>query len=82
MASNFQAQMHKEMEVFGADMMPLGAVGDVRQDDFLVARPADANIYLPLSMVQEVRGNQVILNIPAAKVNIMSWRAPAHDELP
>lgn len=77
MANNVQKQLHKEMEVFGSDMMPLGKVGDVRQDDFLVNRPADSNVYVPFSMVQEVKGNQVILNIPAAEVNIMSWRAPS-----
>lgn len=81
MVDNAQKQVRKEMEVFGADMMPLGKVGDVRQEDFLVDRTSDSNVYVPFSMVREVKGNQVILNVTAAEVNIMSWRSPAHDEL-
>ncbi len=75
MADNAKTQIHEEMDVFGADMMPLGRVGDVRQDDFLVDRTSDANVSVPFSMVKEVKGNQVILNITAAEVNIMSWRS-------
>lgn len=77
MADNAQTQIHKEMKVFGSDMMPLGTVGEVQQDGFLVDRPSDSNVYMPFSMVQEVKGSQVILNIPAAEVNIMSWRSPS-----
>jgi hypothetical protein len=80
MADNVQAQIHKEMEVFGSDMLPLGTVEDVRQGDFLLDRPSDSNVYVPFSTVQEVKGKQVILNILAAEVNIMSWRSPSLGE--
>lgn len=70
-------QIRPGMDVLGSDMTELGTVKEVRSNDFLLNRPMHRDIYVPLSAVQSVSGNQVILNVLSTLVDNMNWPNPS-----
>jgi len=59
------------MEVVGNDAKNVGKVKQVRETDFVVDRPMllQRDINVPLSAVQSVEGNRVMLNVPADRAD-------------
>lgn len=70
-------QVEVGMAVIGLDGQVVGRVKEVRATDFVVARPAAADIVLPYSTVMATPGvgekpqqrSEVLLNLPAARVD-------------
>jgi hypothetical protein len=70
-------QIRTGMNVLGADMSEVGTVKEVRNNDFLLNRPMHRDVYVPFSAVQNVSGNQVILNVLSNQVDNMNWPSPS-----
>jgi hypothetical protein len=64
------------LHVQGADGASVGQIKEVRQDDFLVDRHMQHDIYIPFDAVKDVSGNQVLLDISANQVDNMGWPTP------
>lgn len=67
-------QLKERMTILGTDDANVGHIKEVRKNDFLVDRPMQRDLYIPMDAVQEVNGDQVKLNIPASKVDDMGWK--------
>jgi hypothetical protein len=72
----FGKDVRASMHVQGADGVSVGQIKEVRQDDFLVDRRMQRDIYIPLDAIQDVSGNQVLLNVTANQVDNMGWPTP------
>jgi hypothetical protein len=70
-------QLTVGMPVLGSDMSEVGSVKEVRSNDFLLDRPMHRDVYVPFSAVQNVSGNQVILNVLSNQVDNMNWPHPS-----
>ena len=66
-------QIEVGMQVVGSDVENIGRVKEVRSDDFLVDIPMRRDLYVPLSSIRGVTGNQIMLNITADRIHSMNW---------
>jgi hypothetical protein len=64
------------MEVLGRDGIPIGCVKELAADHFLLDRPLQRDIYVPLAAIRRVIHNQVVLAISTADVDRMGWPHP------
>jgi len=64
------------MEVVGADGGHVGRLKEIRPADILVDRTLKRDVYVPFAAVQGVRGEAIVLTIPAAQVDQMDWPQP------
>jgi len=69
-------QVSHGMEVVGADGAHVGRLKEMRLDDILVDRPLKRDVSVPHAAIQGVRGEALILTIPAAQVDQMDWPQP------
>src|SRR5256714_5644101 len=76
-AANIASQVQEGMGVVGSDMRPVGAVRNVRDNDFRIDIPMQRDLYAPFDAVQNVTADRVILNIPADQVRDMNWSKPS-----
>ena len=51
----------------------MGQVTEVRDSDFVLARPAGGDIAVPFGAIGDVSGNQVLLTITADHVDTIKW---------
>jgi hypothetical protein len=65
------------MEVVGSDGDLVGTVKQVRDNDFLVNRPLQRDVYVPFDAVKDVATGKVVLNVQAGQVDYMNWPNPA-----
>jgi ferritin-like metal-binding protein YciE len=72
------SQLQQGMEVVGSDRQSIGRVRNTRDNDFLVDRPGQRDIYVPFSAIQNVDtdSGQVVLHIPTNQVDGMNWPNP------
>lgn len=68
-----RAQVRETMDVIGSDGNDVGRVKEVRDNDFLVDRAMQRDIYIPYSAIQSIHGERIMLNIPAGQVDAMGW---------
>ena len=69
--------INEGMEVVGSNGEYLGAVKEIRENDFLVDRSMARDVYVPFSAVAKSDRRTIILNIPSDKMDAMGWeRAP------
>lgn len=66
------------MDVFTADAAHVGRVKTVRENDFLVDREHARDIYVPITMVNQVLDGEqrVELNLTEADVSRHDWENP------
>ena len=64
------------MDVVGSDGVIVGQVKELRDTDFLVDRSMQRDVYVPLSAVQTIDGDRVLLHIPARDVDSQNWPTP------
>jgi sporulation protein YlmC with PRC-barrel domain len=69
-------QVSHGMEVVGADGTQVGRLKEMRLADILVDRPLKRDVYVPFTAIQGVRGDTIVLTIPAAQVDQMDWPQP------
>jgi len=67
------AQIEVGMQVVGSDMENIGRVKEVDNGNFLVEIPMRRNLYVPMSAIRSVTGNQIMLNITADRIYSMNW---------
>jgi len=70
------------MEVVGVDGERVGQVKEVRSGAFLVQRVFGRDVYVPFDACQEISENQVILKVPANRVDSQGWTYPELLSLP
>lgn len=70
------SQLQQGMQVVGSDMGKIGNVKDIRENDFLIDIPMQRDIYAPFNAIQNVNGDQVILNVPTGQIQHMNWPNP------
>ncbi|MBX5493292.1 MAG: BON domain-containing protein [Chloroflexi bacterium] len=68
-----RGRLHPDMEIVGSDAELVGRVKEVRGNDVLVDRPGKRDLLMPLSAIRDIRGEQVLLSIPAGRVDQMGW---------
>ena len=69
------------MRVFGSDDLELGRVKEVREHDFLLDRPVQRDVYVPLSAIRQVEinvqrlnlGAEVLLDVTSNGLDEMGW---------
>ena len=69
-------QIEVGMQVVGSDVENIGRIKEVRSDDFLVDIPMRRELYVPLSAVRSITGNQIMLKITADRIHSMNWTHP------
>jgi osmotically-inducible protein OsmY len=72
-----RAQIRQGMDVVGSDASRIGQVKEVREQDFLVDRAGQRDLYVPFHAVHDVMGNQLILTVPAGQVEQQGWASPS-----
>jgi hypothetical protein len=76
-------QVRLDGYVVGSDGEAVGQVKEVRENDFLVDRRMQRDIYVPFEAVQAVTDYSIVLTIPADKVGDMDWpQRPIKDSPP
>jgi hypothetical protein len=65
------------MEVVGSDGDRVGTVKQIRENDFLVNRPLQRDVYVPFDAVKDVANGKVVLTVQAGQVDNMNWPKPA-----
>lgn len=74
-------QIRAGMLVVGSDGEIVGTVKQARQNDFLLDRELQTDLYVPVDAVRNVIGDEVILTIPKYEVNQLKERtAPGKGE--
>jgi hypothetical protein len=76
MALGSAAGVREGMVVVGSDGSAVGEVKQVRDEDFLVNRSLERDVYVPLDAVREVLEDLVVLNIRGDEVDGMHWPVP------
>jgi hypothetical protein len=65
------------LPVLGADEVHVGRLKQVRQADLLVDRALRRDVYVPFEAIADVRGEGIVLTIPADQVDSMNWSHPS-----
>jgi hypothetical protein len=68
-------QIRQGMKVVGRDGTDVGAVKEVRSNDFLVDRSMARDVYIPFDACQ-MSGGQIRLNVRADEVDDQDWPMP------
>lgn len=71
-----QRQIQQGVEVYGSNDDYIGRVKEVTGQTFLVDRTMQRDVYVPMSAVQNMDGDQVVLNLPADEVDNQGWDNP------
>lgn len=64
------------MDIVGSDGDAVGQVKEVRENDLLVHRAMQRDIYIPFSAIHSCTDRACMLNIPAGQVDNMGWPSP------
>jgi hypothetical protein len=75
-----RSQVTAGMQVVGLDAVPVGLVRDVRDDDFLIDRPTQLDIWMTYDAVQNVTEGVAVLKVPADEVDYSPWTIPVGRE--
>lgn len=75
--STVQGQIRTGMEVCDIEGSRLGEVKELRGGEFLLDRPMRRDLYVPLTAVQEVRGDRITLRYRESEVGDQNWESPA-----
>jgi len=70
------SQLRETMEVVGADGKHIGAIKEVRANDFLVNRRLARDVYVPFGAIQRVTGEGITITVDAGAVNDQGWSNP------
>ncbi len=71
-----QGRVREGMVVLGADGGEVGRVKEIGRERFLLDRPMARDLYVPLTVVRHVAGDQVVLDVPADRVDDQGWPKP------
>jgi hypothetical protein len=66
-------QISAGMDVLSADRENVGQVMEVRNSDFMLARPLGNAVAVPFGAVVGVAGDQVLLTISADHIETIKW---------
>jgi Uncharacterized protein conserved in bacteria (DUF2171) len=70
------ADVQVGMDVVGADKEHVRKVKEVYDNEFLVDRPLQTDLYVPRGAIRQVTTTKVILSIPSYAVNWQGWPIP------
>jgi hypothetical protein len=68
-----RSQIREGAEVVGSDGEWLGQVKQVRDDDFLLDRPMQRDLFVPLSVVALAGVDRIVLELSADEVGERNW---------
>lgn len=71
-----RVEVREGMTVIASDGDTVGGVKEVRGSDFLLDRPMQRDIYVPLSLVQRADGNVLYLSAPGHDLDNMNLEQP------
>jgi propanol-preferring alcohol dehydrogenase len=77
-------ELNVGMDVLGSDGGLIGSIKEIRSNDFLVARPAQRDVYVPLTAVMRAGLNdqkvglrrQVVLDVTSSGIDLTNWPTP------
>lgn len=72
-----RARVRVGMEVLGADGSRVGVVKDVREADMWVDRTWQRDVYVPLTEIQTIAENRIVLDVIGGHVGNMGWEKPS-----
>jgi sporulation protein YlmC with PRC-barrel domain len=76
-------QVQVDAYVVGSDGEAVGQVKEVGQDNFLVNRSMDRDVYVPFGAIQAITDYSIMLTIPAGRVDDIGWpKPPLSDSVP
>ncbi len=75
--STRRADVREGMDVCGSDDEGVGKVKTLGDNEFLVDRTMQRDVWVPFSAVRDVEGNRVILTVPANQVDHQNWPSPS-----
>lgn len=61
------------MAVDGSDGETIGQVMGVEGHRFILNRPGRKNIYIPFDLINDIRGNRLILDVPSTQIDRMDF---------
>lgn len=59
------------MTVTGSDNRQVGKIEAVHENDFLLSRPHKSTVAVPLTSIQDIRGEDVQLSLPASQIDAL-----------
>lgn len=66
-------EIRERMEVVGSDLKRVGSVKEVRSNDIFIDRPMAVDLYVPLSAVRSIQGDQIVLEVPSERIDTIAW---------
>ncbi len=70
-------QIFTGMEVDGSQGKFAGTVKEIRDNDFLLDRSMDRDVFVPFSAIQKIQDQKIFLNLPEDQVDDQGWQEPA-----
>jgi hypothetical protein len=71
-----KGEIHLGMNVMGSDGKQAGTVKEIRNNDFLLDRSMDRDVYVPFRAIQSVQNDQIQMNVAADDVDNQNWPQP------
>lgn len=72
-----RARVRVGMEVLGADGSRVGVVKEVGEADMWVDRTWQRDVYVPLTAIQTIAENRIVLDVIGGHVGNMGWEKPS-----
>lgn len=72
----YRSYVRAGMRVVASDGNEAGTVADTRADGFVIRRAGASEVTIPYGSIQNVMGDEVILNIPTGQIGTPIWPNP------
>jgi hypothetical protein len=73
---DYQKEVTRGMSVVGSDGENVGTVKRLRDNDFLVDRRFDRDVFVPFTAIKEVSDGRVTLTVASNETGRMGWENP------
>jgi hypothetical protein len=66
-------QVTTDMTVIDSEGAEAGVVKEIREEFFLLDRPAALDVYVPYTAIQNIAANTIRLNLSPRQIDDLSW---------
>ncbi len=73
---DYESALSRGMAVVGSDGEDVGKVKRVRENDFLIDRRFDRDVFAPFTAIKEISKGRVVLTVPSDQTGKMGWENP------